>query len=128
LWVRVPQGLPPFPLVGRLTDASTLNCGASGGRRPTPTADAWRVPNLVAHHGAVDYTECVYEYLRKHAGRDAETGTLVTHAPLHPWLMDEFGLTVSQAQVMRTRATKALEAQGRIKRDHRYRPKIWILK
>jgi hypothetical protein len=72
--------------------------------------------------------ESVYDHLRSNAGRDEETGTLVTHAPLHPWLVDRFGMTAAQAKSVRTAAVKELESQGRVRRDHPRSTKVWILK
>lgn len=78
--------------------------------------------------GISDYLESVYDHLRSNAGRDEETGTLVTHAPLHPWLMDRFKMTAARAKSVRTRAVKELESQGRVRRDHPRSTKVWILK
>ena len=79
-------------------------------------------------HGISHYVESVYDHLRSNAGRDEETGTLVTHAPLHPWLVDRFGMTAAQAKSVRTAAVKELESQGRVRRDHPRSTKVWILK
>lgn len=74
-----------------------------------------------------DYIEPVYDYLRSNAGKDDDTGTLVTHAPIHPWLMDTYGLTAGQAHHVRVRTVKALTAQGRVRRDKPRSIKVWIL-
>jgi hypothetical protein len=76
---------------------------------------------------SMNYTEHVYEFLRRNAGRDAQTGLLVTHAPLAAWLTKTYGLTGSQAKDIRTKAVKDLERQGRVRREHRYTSKVWIL-
>lgn len=78
--------------------------------------------------GISDYVESVYDHLRSNAGRDEETGTLVTHPRLHPWLMDRFKMTASQGKSVRTRPVKELESQGRVRRDHPRGTKVWILK
>ncbi len=79
-------------------------------------------------HDIQEYVEPVYHYLRANAGKDDETGTLVTNAPLHPWLVDTYGLTPSQAQRIRTGSVKELEAQGRVRREHPRTTRVWILR
>lgn len=74
-----------------------------------------------------DFVEPVYEHLRANAGKDDETGVLVTHAPLHPWLMDTYDLTESQAKRIRTETVRALTIQGRVRRDHPNSMKVWVL-
>ena len=120
---------PPKPVLGAF-DVTCRRCGGLVIRQLGLTAvtDPTNVCLLVVEDGRspMNYTEPVYEYLRRNAGRDPASGALVTHAPIHGWLSDTYGLTASQAKNVRTRAVKELERQGRVRREHRYTAKVWI--